>query len=127
MPTGLRSAALALGLTPAQSLRLIDLPLARPTILSGIRTATSIAIGTATIAAFIGAGGYGERIVTGLALNDHGLLMAGALPAAALALASELGFEAAAWRRRRKLAFTPRQDASAASPPRRAPTARNTG
>lgn len=127
VPTGLRSAALALGLTPAQSLRLIDLPLARPTILSGIRTATSIAIGTATIAAFIGAGGYGERIVTGLALNDHGLLMAGALPAAALALVSELGFEAAAWRRRRKLAFTPRQDASAASPPRHVPTARNTG
>ncbi|WP_420227665.1 glycine betaine ABC transporter substrate-binding protein [Pigmentiphaga litoralis] len=127
VPAGLRSAALALGLTPAQGLRLIDLPLARPTILSGIRTATSIAIGTATIAAFIGAGGFGERIVTGLALNDHDLLLAGALPAAAMALASELGFEAAAWRRRRKLALTPRQGASAASPPRRVPSARDTG
>ena len=58
----------------------------------GVRIATSIAIGTATIAAFVGAGGYGERIVTGLALNDRQLLLAGAIPAALLALASELVF-----------------------------------
>ena len=58
-----------------------------------MRTATAIAIGTATIAAFIGAGGFGERIVTGLALNDRELLLAGALPAAALALLSEALFE----------------------------------
>ena len=57
-------------------------------------TATTIAVGTATIAAFIGAGGFGERIVTGLALNDRGLLLAGALPAAALALVCEAVFEA---------------------------------
>ena len=57
--------------------------------MAGVRTATAIAIGTATIAAFIGAGGYGERIVTGLALNDRDLLLAGAIPAAVLALLSE--------------------------------------
>ena len=51
-----------------------------------------INVGTATIAAFIGAGGYGERIVTGLALNDHAMLLAGALPAAALALVIEGAF-----------------------------------
>ena len=59
----------------------------------GMRTASAIAIGTATIAAFIGAGGLGERIVTGLALNDSALMLAGALPAAGLALLSELLFE----------------------------------
>jgi osmoprotectant transport system permease protein len=58
-----------------------------------VRTATAIAIGTATIAAFIGAGGFGERIVTGLALNDRELLVAGAVPAAVLALLSEGVFE----------------------------------
>jgi hypothetical protein len=51
-----------------------------------------INVGTATIAAFIGAGGYGERIVTGLALNDHAMLLAGAIPAAVMALLIELGF-----------------------------------
>lgn len=51
-----------------------------------------INVGTATIAAFIGAGGFGERIVTGLALNDHATLLAGAIPAAALALVIEAGF-----------------------------------
>lgn len=93
VPPGLRMAGTALGMTPAQSLRLVLLPLALPTLLAGVRTATAIAIGTATIAAFIGAGGFGERIVTGLALNDRELLMAGALPAAALALVSEGVFE----------------------------------
>jgi osmoprotectant transport system permease protein len=93
VPNGLRMAGTALGMTPPQSLRLVLLPLALPTLLAGIRTATAIAIGTATIAAFIGAGGFGERIVTGLALNDRELLLAGALPAAALALLSEGIFE----------------------------------
>ncbi|MBG9387401.1 glycine betaine ABC transporter substrate-binding protein [Caenimonas aquaedulcis] len=93
---GLRDAASALGMTQGQRLRLVELPLAWPTILAGIRIATTIAIGTATIAAFVGAGGFGERIVTGLAINDSDLLLAGALPAAALALASELLFELAA-------------------------------
>lgn len=89
VPAGLKTAAQALGLRPAQSLRLIELPLALPVIVTGIRTATAWSVGTATIAAFIGAGGYGERIVTGLALNDHQLMLAGALPSAALALALE--------------------------------------
>ncbi|MGH6627176.1 MAG: glycine betaine ABC transporter substrate-binding protein [Burkholderiaceae bacterium] len=90
---GLRLAGRALGMTNGQRMRYIELPLALPAILAGVRTATSIAIGTATIAAFIGAGGYGERIVTGLALNDSQLLMAGAIPAALLALLSEALFE----------------------------------
>ena len=93
VPQGLREAARALGMTGAQSLRLVELPIARPTIVAGLRIATTIAIGTATIAAFVGAGGFGERIVTGLAINDSDLLLAGALPAAALALLSELAFE----------------------------------
>ena len=105
VPQGVRQAGIALGLTRAQNLRFVLLPIALPTLVAGVRTATAIAIGTATIAAFIGAGGFGERIVTGLALNDRQLLMAGALPAAALAIASELLFEAGAWlaaRRRRQ-------------------------
>jgi len=96
VPQGLRDASSALGMAPGQRLRLVELPLAWPTILAGIRIATTIAIGTATIAAFVGAGGYGERIVTGLAINDSDLLLAGALPAAALALVSEALFEAVA-------------------------------
>jgi osmoprotectant transport system permease protein len=93
VPNGLRDASTALGMTHRQSLLYVQLPLALPTLIAGVRTAMAIAIGTATIAAFIGAGGYGERIVTGLALNDRELLMAGALPAALLALLSEGLFE----------------------------------
>jgi osmoprotectant transport system permease protein len=92
VPPGLRNAAAALGMTRRQCMASIELPLALPTVLAGVRTASAIAIGTATIAAFIGAGGLGERIVTGLALNDSALMLAGALPAAALALVSELLF-----------------------------------
>ena len=86
---GLREAGTALGLTPAQRWRAIDLPLAAPTLMAGIKTAAVITVGTATIAAFVGAGGLGDRIVTGLALNDHALLLAGAIPAAALALLTQ--------------------------------------
>jgi len=102
VPIGVKQAGTALGMTGSQNLRLVQLPLALPTLIAGVRTATTIAIGTATIAAFIGAGGFGERIVTGLALNDRALLMAGALPAAALALASEALFEALEWLMRRR-------------------------
>ena len=90
---GIRQAGTALGMTRAQLLRHVELPLALPTVVAGVRTAVAISIGTATIAAFIGAGGYGERIVTGLALNDRELLLAGAIPAAALALLCEALFE----------------------------------
>jgi len=76
-------------------LRKIELPLAAPTIMAGVKTSAVINVGTATIAAFIGAGGYCERIVTGLALNDHAMLLAGAIPAAVLALAIEGAFRVA--------------------------------
>ena len=92
---GLKQAATALGLLPRQVLGNIELPLALPTILAGVKTSAVINVGTATIAAFIGAGGFGERIAQGLALNDHTLLMAGALPAAALALLVHGAFELA--------------------------------
>jgi len=89
IPRGLRDAARSLGMEDRAVLRDIELPLAARTILAGVRTSAVINVGTATIAAFIGAGGYGERIVTGLALNDRAMLLAGAVPAAALALLLE--------------------------------------
>jgi len=90
---GMRQAAMALGLVPRDRLRLIEIPLALPSILSGVKTSAVINVGTATIAAFIGAGGYGERIASGLALNDNVTLLAGAIPAAALALVIQGVFE----------------------------------
>lgn len=83
----------AIGMTRFQQLRYVLLPLALPNILAGIRTAAIICIGTATLAAFIGAGGLGEPIVTGLALNDTSLILQGAIPAACLAILVELLFE----------------------------------
>lgn len=80
------SAAGALGMTPGQVLRYIRLPLAAPIIMAGVRTAAVITVGTATLAAFIGAGGLGDPIVAGLALNDTRMILSGALPAAGLAL-----------------------------------------
>jgi osmoprotectant transport system permease protein len=79
--------ATAIGMTPAQVLTRVRLPLAVPVMVGGIRTAAVISVGTATLAAFIGAGGLGEPIVTGLALSDTRRILAGAIPAAALALA----------------------------------------
>jgi osmoprotectant transport system permease protein len=81
------SAAEALGTTPVQRLMWVRLPLAAPVIMAGIRTAAVITVGAATLAAFIGAGGLGEPIVAGLALADTRMILSGALPAAALALA----------------------------------------
>lgn len=81
------AAATALGMTPAQVLRQVRLPLATPVIMAGVRTAAVISVGTATLAAFIGAGGLGDPIVTGLALADNRLILSGAIPAALLALA----------------------------------------
>lgn len=71
----------------------IELPLAAPAILAGIKTAAVINIGTATLAAYIGAGGLGDPIVTGLALYDPALILEGAIPAALLAVGTELAFE----------------------------------
>jgi len=81
------AAAEALGTTPTQRLMWVRLPLAAPVIMAGIRTAAVITVGAATLAAFIGAGGLGEPIVAGLALADTRMILSGALPAAALALA----------------------------------------
>jgi osmoprotectant transport system permease protein len=89
----LKEAAQSLGLPFFARLRLIELPLASRAILAGIKTSAVINVGTATIAAFVGAGGYGERIVRGLALNDGATMLAGAIPAAALALMLQGGFE----------------------------------
>jgi osmoprotectant transport system permease protein len=89
----LRKVSVGMGLTAWQRLRHVEIPLAAPTILAGIKTAAVINIGTATLAAFIGAGGLGEPIVTGLALNDTSLILQGAVPAALLAVLTELGFE----------------------------------
>ena len=91
--TGVRDAdaaavasAEALGMTPRQLLRYVRLPLAAPMIMAGVRTAAVINVGTATLAAFIGAGGLGDPIVAGLALADTRMILSGAIPAALLAL-----------------------------------------
>ena len=89
----LKEVASGIGLTKYQKLRFVELPLAVPTILAGIRTSAVINIGTATLAAFIGAGGLGEFIVTGLALNNTKLILMGAVPAALLAVFTEIFFE----------------------------------
>ena len=94
IPHAMIQAARSLGMEDGTILRKIELPLAAKTILAGIKTSAVINVGAATIAAFIGAGGYGERIVTGLALNDHAMLLAGAVPAAVLALLIERVFRA---------------------------------
>jgi osmoprotectant transport system permease protein len=89
----LKDVATGMGLTPAQQLWKVEIPLAAPTILAGVKTAAIISIGTATLAAFVGAGGLGEPIITGLTLNDHRLILEGAIPAALLAITVELLFE----------------------------------
>ena len=85
----------ALGLSPAARLQKIELPLASRTILAGIKTSAVINIGTATLGALIGAGGYGQPILTGIRLDDVGLILEGAVPAALLALAAQGLFEIA--------------------------------
>ena len=93
IPRSMIEAAEALGLRRATIFHRIELPLATPTLLAGIKTSAVINVGTATIAAFIGAGGFGERIVTGLAVNDQTTLLAGAIPVALLALLVQGGFD----------------------------------
>lgn len=93
----LKNVSAGMGMSRSQQLRWIEFPLASPVILSGIRTASVINIGTATLAAFIGAGGLGEFIVTGLALNNSQLILQGAIPAALLAILMELLFEGIGW------------------------------
>ena len=93
----------ALGMTGWQRLSKVELPLAASVILAGLRTATVICVGVATIAAAIGAGGLGELIFRGVASVDNGLVLAGAIPAALLALAADglLGLAEKRWAVRR--------------------------
>jgi len=88
---GVREAARGMGLTSRQMLWQVELPLSMSVILAGVRTATVLCIGIATIAAAIGAGGLGEFIFRGLAMVNDSLILAGAIPAAILALAADLG------------------------------------
>jgi osmoprotectant transport system permease protein len=95
--------ATGMGLTPRQLLWKVQMPLASPVILSGVRVATVITIGVATIAAAIGAGGLGEFIFRGLAMVDNNVILAGAIPAALMALVADAAIgllqRAAKWRR----------------------------
>ena len=86
---GVREAARAMGMTPNQRLRQVELPLAADVILAGIRTATVLCIGITTIASFIGAGGLGDLIQNGLRTNDNAITLAGAIPATLLALGAD--------------------------------------
>jgi osmoprotectant transport system permease protein len=93
IPRGLRESAIALGLTPRARLWQIYLPMASRSILAGIKTSAVINVGTATLAALIGAGGLGEPILSGLNLNDHATILQGAIPAAILALLVQWFFD----------------------------------
>jgi osmoprotectant transport system permease protein len=86
-----REAAVAMGMTPRQILAQVELPLAQGVIAAGVRTALVIGVGVATVAAAIGAGGLGTLIFRGLRMNDNGLVLAGAVPAALLAVALDVG------------------------------------
>lgn len=94
IPVGLRESAAALGLSRGAQLRSVELPLASPSIVSGLRTAAVLAVGTATIGAMVGAGGYGQPILTGVRLDSVPMILEGALPAAALALVMQGLFRA---------------------------------
>ena len=93
IPRSLRESAVTLGLAPAARLWRIYLPMASRSILSGIKTSAVINVGTATLAALIGAGGLGEPILSGLNLNDHVTILQGAIPAALLALLVQWSFD----------------------------------
>lgn len=86
IPLHLKESAEVLGLTPFAKLRLIELPIALPSILAGIKTSAVINVGTATLGALIGAGGYGQPILTGIRLDNVSLILQGAVPAAILAI-----------------------------------------
>jgi osmoprotectant transport system permease protein len=86
---GVREAARGMGMTDRQMLTMVELPLSLGVIIAGLRVATVISVGTATIAAAIGAGGLGTYIFRGLRMNDNILILAGALPAALMALAAD--------------------------------------
>ena len=89
VPAAVVECAVAMGLTPSQVLRVVEWPLALPSIVSGLRVAVVIGVGTATIASAIGAGGLGDYIFRGLAMVDGTVILAGALPAALLAIVAD--------------------------------------
>ncbi|MGA7980872.1 MAG: ABC transporter permease, partial [Chromatiaceae bacterium] len=93
VPAEVRESAEVLGLSADARLRLVELPLAARSILAGIKTSAVLNVGTATLAALIGAGGYGQPILTGIRLDDLGLILQGAIPAAVLALLVQGIFE----------------------------------
>ena len=93
--SGILESAMALGLPPGARLRIVELPLAARAILAGIKTSAVINVGTATLSALIGAGGYGQPILTGIRLDDISLILQGAIPAAVLALLVQGIFELA--------------------------------
>lgn len=95
IPPHMLESARALGLPSAARLRLVELPLASRSILAGIKTSAVINIGTATLGALIGAGGYGQPILTGIRLDDVALILEGAVPAAVMALAAQGLFDLA--------------------------------
>jgi osmoprotectant transport system permease protein len=95
IPPELVDSARALGLPPGAVLRLVELPMASPSILAGIKTSAVINVGTATLGALIGAGGYGQPIITGIRLDNVGLILEGAIPAAVLALLVQGAFDLA--------------------------------
>jgi len=89
VPAALKDAARGIGMTPRQRFRFVELPLALPLILAGTRIAAVMTIGIASLAAYIGAGGFGVLIFRGIATADNELIVAGALPTAAMALACD--------------------------------------
>jgi len=93
IPKEIQESAAALGLSSAARLRIVELPLATRSILAGIKTSAVINVGTATLGALIGAGGYGQPILTGIRLDDTSLILQGAIPAAVLALLVQWAFE----------------------------------
>jgi osmoprotectant transport system permease protein len=93
IPLHLRETAAVLGLNKSLQLWRIQLPLAMPSILNGIKTAAVLNVGFATLGALVGAGGFGQAILTGIRLDDYSLILEGALPAAGLAVASQLIFD----------------------------------
>ncbi|OAI22567.1 amino acid ABC transporter permease [Methylosinus sp. R-45379] len=95
IPRAIENSAIAIGLTPWRRLLLVELPMASPAILAGLKTAAVINVGTATLGALIGAGGYGQPIFTGVRLDNFALILEGAIPAALMALAAQGLFDLA--------------------------------
>ena len=89
IPSSVRESAIVLGLPPGARLLRIELPMAMPSIMAGIKTAAVMSIGAATLGALIGAGGYGQPILTGIRLADNRLILLGAIPSAVMALAAQ--------------------------------------